>query len=175
MDTLDRITTKVEVREFSDRPVPSDVKLRVLEAARMTGSSSNSQHWRFILVQDRANLRKLAGDSTTGRWVGGSSFAVIVLTDPKVQAHMIDAGRVLQDMQLAAWDQGIGSGIYTGVDELRLRIDFGIPDHLKPTACLGFGYPARKVTGKRKKRKRLEEIAFSEAFGAKLELGSASA
>jgi len=175
MDTLDRIATKVEVREFADRPVPSDVKLKVLQAARMTGSSMNTQHWRFILVQDRANLRRLAGDSTTGRWVAGSSFAVLVLTDPKVPGHLIDTGRAVQDMQLAAWDQGVGSGIYTGVDEQKLREDFAIPDHLKPTACLGFGYPAKKVTGRRKKRKALEEIAFSEAFGTKLELGRATA
>ena len=170
METLDRIATKVEVREFSDTPVSSDVKLKVLEAARMTGSSMNSQHWRFILVQDKANIRRLAGDSTTGRWVGGSNFAVIVLTDPKVPGFMIDTGRALQDMQLAAWDLGVGSGIYTGVDEKKLRRDFGIPDDLKPTACLGFGYPLGKVTGKRKDRKPLEEIAFSEAFGTKIEL-----
>ena len=170
MNTLDRISTKVEVREFSDRPVSSDVKLKVLEAARMTGSSMNTQHWRFILVQEKANIRRLAGDSTTGRWVGGCSFAVIVLTDPKVPGYLLDTGRAVQDMQLAAWDQGVGSGIYTGVDEQKLRGDFGIPDSLKPTACLGFGYPAKKVSGRRKKRKPLEEIAFSEAVGKKLEL-----
>jgi nitroreductase len=175
MDTLDRIATKVEVREFADGPVSSDVKLKILEAARMTGSSMNTQHWRFILVQDGANLRRLASDSISGRWVGGSSFAVLVLTDPRVPGYMIDTGRAVQDMQLAAWDQGVGSGIYTGVDEQKLRRDFEIPDHLKPTACLGFGYPAKKVTGKRKSRKPLEEIAFSESYGRKLELGRVSA
>lgn len=171
METLDRIATKVEVREFSDKGVPSDIKLKILEAARMTGSSMNIQHWSFILVQDRANLHMLATDSTSGRWVGESSFAVIVLTDPKVPGYLIDTGRAVQDMQLAAWDQGVGSGIFTGVNEQKLRSDFGIPDNLKPTACLGFGYSAKKVTGKRKNRKHLEEIAFSEAFGRKLEPG----
>ena len=170
METFERISTKVEVREFSHRAVTPDIQLKVLEAARMTGSSRNTQHWRFILVKDRANLDRLADSSTTGPWVRGSNFAIIVLTDPKVPGYMIDTGRVLQDMQLAAWDLGVGSGIYTGVDEQKLRRDFRIPDNLKPTAFLGFGYPVKKVTGRKKSRKKMEEIAFSETFGAKLSL-----
>ena len=170
METLNRIATKIEVREFSDRVVSSDIKMKILEAARMTGSSRNTQHWRFILISDRTHLYKLADASTTGPWVRGSNFAVIILTDPRVPGYLIDTGRVLQDMQLAAWDQGVCSGVYTGVDEQRLRNDFAIPDSLRPTACLGFGYPTRNVTGDKKSRKKLEEIAFSEKFGARLSL-----
>lgn len=171
METLDRIATKVEVREFSDRPVPADVKLKILEAARMTGSSMNAQHWRFLVLQERTSIGRLAEDSTTGRWVAGSNFAVLVLTDPTVPGYLIDTGRAVQDMQLAAWDQAVGTGIFTGFDAQKLRKDFDLPDYLKPTACVGFGYPKRKVTGKRKKRKPLGEVAFAERFGRSLDPG----
>jgi nitroreductase len=165
MDTLDCIKTKIEVRQFDSRPVSADVKLKVLEAARMTGSSSNTQHWRFILLQDKENINRLAEDSTTGPWVKTSSFAIIVLVDPKVPGHMIDAGRALQDMQLAAWDLGVGSGIFTGVNEAKIRKDFAIPPNLQLAAFLGFGYSTKKVTGMKKQRKPLSEIAFVEKFG----------
>ena len=69
------------------------------------------------MVKDKDNLKKLAEDSTSGKWVAGANFAIIVLTNPKYGFHLIDAGRVLQNMQLAAWDQGIGSGLFTGVKE----------------------------------------------------------
>ena len=164
MDAFEAISTKLDVREFKSQRVPGDVKRKVLEAARLTGSSMNRQHWRFIVVQDRSNLKKLAADSTSGRWVAGADFAVIILTDPKVPGHTIDAGRVIQDMELAAWNFGVASGIYVGVDEAALRKDFAIPESLKLGAILGFGYPKRKIVGK-KDRKPLEEIAFSEKFG----------
>lgn len=165
LDTFDSIATKVEVRQFAKKPVSSDEKSKILEAARLTGSSMNTQHWRFIVIQDRNNVKRLAEDSTTGGWAASSDFAVIILTNPKVPGYMIDGGRVLQDMQLAAWNMGIGSGIFTGVSEEKLRKDFAIPPNLKITAIACFGYPSKKVSGKKKNRKPLNEIAFSEKFG----------
>src|SRR5881397_1697288 len=126
MDTFEAIRTKLEVRQFSPKKVPQDVKLKVLEAARATGSGNNTQHWRFILVQDKEAIKKLAQDSTTGGWVSGADFAVVILTDPSLGFRLIDTGRAVQDMQLAAWNNGVGSGIYTGVKEENMRRDFAI-------------------------------------------------
>ena len=169
MDAYDAVVTKLDVREFdSKKPVPRDIKLKVLEAARLTGSGINSQHWRFILVQDPKNLKQLADDSTTGQWVQGANFAVVVLTDPKLGFHLIDAGRVTQDMQIAAWSFGVASRLYTGLDQSNMRRDFAIPANLEPSIVVGFGYPAKKITGRRKNRKPLEEIAFLEKYGNKL-------
>jgi nitroreductase len=166
MDTFECITTKLEVREFSNQDVPSDIKSKVLEAARLTGSGLNTQHWRFILVNDKQNLKKLAEDSTSGSWVRDANFAVIVLTNPEYNFHLIDAGRVLQNMQLAAWNHEVGSGLFTGIREEKLRSDFGIPNELSPTVILGFGYPARNLTGKSKKRLPLDKLVYYEKYGS---------
>ena len=164
MDTYEAILTKLDVREFADRRVEDAMKTKILQAARFTGSSSNSQHWRFILVQDKKNLATLAQDSATGQWVKNADFAVIINIDPKVPGSSIDAGRALQDMGLAAWNFGIVSRLFTGIRELELRRDFGIPPELKPAAVVGFGYPVRKIKGK-KSRKPLEELVFAESYG----------
>ena len=108
----------------------------------------NTQHWRFILVQDPKNLATLARDGTTGPWVKDADFAVIINIDPKVPASTIDAGRVLQDMQLAAWNFGIVSRLFTGIKDADLRRDFNIPPEVKPMAVLGFGYPVREIRGR---------------------------
>ena len=167
MDAFEVISTKLDVREFSPKHVPGEVKRKILEAARLTSSGMNIQSWRFILVQDRSNLKRLASDSTTGKWVEGADFAIIVLIDPKVSLSSMDAGRAIQDMGLAAWNFGVASGIYAGVGEASLRKDFAIHDEQKPAAVLGFGYPKRKILGK-KNRKPLEEIAFAERYGQKI-------
>lgn len=169
MDAYEGVATKLDVREFDSREVPVDVKLKVLEAARLTGSGINNQHWRFILVQGRDNLKRLAGDSTTGSWVAQANFAVIVLTNPKFGFHLIDAGRAAQDMQLAAWNFGVISCLFTGLNGEALQRDFGVPKNLNPSVVVGFGYPARKVTGKRKNRKPLSDLAFLNSYGNSLE------
>ena len=165
MDTFECLTTKLELREFSAQDVQSEVRLKVLEAARLTGTGLNTQHWRFILVENKDNLKKLAHDSTSGSWVAGANFAIIVLTNPKYNFHLIDAGRAIQNMQLAAWNQGVGSGLFTGIKEAELRNDFGIPQDLNPTVIVGFGYPARKLGGKRKNRLPLNELIYYEKYG----------
>src|SRR5512132_3157139 len=115
MDTFECITTKLEVREFSTLDVPSGIKLKVLESARLTGTGLNTQHWRFILIENKGNLKKLAEDSTSGNWVAKCNFAVISLTNPKYRLDLMDGGRVVQNMELAAWNYAVGSGIFTGI------------------------------------------------------------
>jgi nitroreductase len=168
METYKMILTKLDVRQFDSKRVPAEVKLKVLEAARASGTGNNRQEWRFILVQEKETLKKLAEDSTSGGWVAGADFAVIVLSDPTLGFHLIDAGRAVQSMELAAWDQGVISGIYTGIKDEKMRKDFAIPSSLKPVVVVGFGYPVKKIVGK-KKRRPLVELAFIDKFGNKLD------
>ena len=138
MDAFECIATKLDVREFSLQNISAETRSKILEAARLTGSGLNTQHWRFIVIEEEKNLKKLAEDSTTGGWVSGANFAVIVLTNPRHKFHMIDAGRAVQDMQLAAWNYGVSSCLFTGVQEEKLRSDFGIPKELNPTIIRRF-------------------------------------
>ena len=165
MDAFECIATKLDVREFSPQRVPPEVKLKVLEAARLTGTGLNTQHWRFVLVESREGLKKLAEGSTSGPWIAGANFAVMVLTNPKHRFHLIDAGRVVQDMQLAAWNFGVASGLFTGIREEKLRGDFGIPKDLNATVIAGFGYPAKKISGRKKNRLPLDDLAYYEKYG----------
>jgi len=164
MEATEAVKTKLDVRNFDRKPVPSKIKLAILEAARLTQSGVNSQHWRFILVHEPANLKRLSADSTSGSWVSGASFAVIVCTDPTKGYHLIDAGRAAQDMQLTAWDHGVASGLYTGIRQSDIRRDFGIPGNLAATVVVAFGYPTRKLKGV-KSRRPLSEVAYLEKFG----------
>jgi nitroreductase len=164
MDTFDCIATKLDVREFISKDVSSEIRKEILEAARLTGTGLNTQHWRFIIVAERDNLEKLAQDSTSGGWVSGANFAIIVLTNPKYGFHTIDAGRVVQNMQLAAWNRGVYSCLFTGINEARLRKDFGIPEELSPTVIVGFGYSPRKLSGKKKNRLPIDTLVYNERY-----------
>ena len=168
MDAYDCIATKLEVREFDAKiQVPSEIKLKILEAARLTGSSLNTQPWRFIVVENQNNLKKLADDSTSGKWISGASFAIIIITNPYFRFHLIDAGKVVQNMQLSAWNFGVGSALFTGMDEQKIRADFALPVDYKPVIVVGFGYPKKRITGKNKRKNRLplSELVSFEEYG----------
>jgi len=164
MDAFECLATKLDIRDFNPKEVPRDLKLKVLEAARLTGTGLNTQHWRFILVEKKENLKRLANDSTSGNWVANCNFAIIILTNPKYHFHLIDAGRVIQSMQLAAWNYEVGSGIFTGVKEDKFRKDFGIPAEMNISAVIGLGYPIKKVVGNRKDRMPLSILVHNEKY-----------
>ncbi|MEM1942718.1 MAG: nitroreductase family protein [Candidatus Caldarchaeum sp.] len=164
MDVLEAIRTKLELKEYDARAVPKEVVKEIFEAARLSPSGLNSQHWRFIYVDAPEDLKTLAEISLSGKWVSGCSFAVIVLTSPKYPWHLLDAGRVITYMQLAAWNRGVGSRIYTGYDEKAMRMKFGIPSDYHIACVVGFGYPRRKVLG-RKNRQPVESLVFHGRMG----------
>src|SRR2546422_4732247 len=168
MDTYKVIMSKLDIRQFDSKKVATEVKSRVLEGARATGTGLNKQEWRFILVQEKETLKRLAEDSTSGGWVAGANFAVVVLSDPTLGFHLIDADRAVQNMELAAWDQGVISGIYTGVKDVKMRKDFAIPAGLKPVAVVWVGYPGKRIVGK-KNRMPLSEVDFLGKNGNKFD------
>ncbi len=160
----DLIRTKLDYRSFADRPVSWEDKLAVLEAGRMAGTGMNTQHWRFILVDDKGDLAKLADYSITGKWVKDAAFAVVVLTNPTYPWHLLDAGRAITNMMLDAWGRGIISCICTSYDEKAIKTLLGVPAEYAVAGFIGFGYPPRRIIG-RKKRLPLEQVAYYGRFG----------
>lgn len=167
MDVTEAIDHRLEVREYDDRPVADEVKRAVLDAGRKAPSGKNTQHWRFLLVDDPGDVRALADHSPSGGWVADAAFAVVVCTDPDYAYHRLDAGRAITHMQFRAWVDGVGSCIYTGVDDDG-RAHFDIPEEYAVVAVVGFGYPAGSGRG-RKRRKPLGEVAFRGRFGDPVE------
>lgn len=162
MDLMETVKRRLEVREYADEPVSDDIKRTVAEAARLSPSSRNRQDWHFLLVDDA--LDDVATASTTGNWVADAAFAVIVLTED-YPSNGVDVGRAISHMQFAAWDHGVGSCIFTGVEEQSLRDRFDIPDELVVSAIVGFGYPKESGVGT-KHRRALDEVVSKNRFGA---------
>jgi nitroreductase len=165
METYKTILTKLDIRRFSSKKIPGELILKILEAARSTGTVFNAQNWKFILVQDTNLLKQLSRDSTRGQWVEDASLAIMVLTNPSQPDHGLDAGRAVQNMQLAAWSYGVGSGLFTMMNEDAMRRGFKIPKKMHIAAVVVLGYPERKVSGKRKNRKPLSEIIHLDEYG----------
>ena len=168
-EVFEAARTMLAMREFAERPVPDDVLRRVVEAGRQTASARNGQPWHFVLVRDREDLRKLGSLVRTGGYTAHAAAAVIVGYEKATgQYGMSDVSRAIQAMLLTAWAEGVGSN-WTGFGGLEgVRKEFGFPDSYDVVAVLPFGYPRRKVVG-RKRRKPFNDVVSSERFGQPLD------
>jgi nitroreductase len=143
MEAFLAIVSRREVREYADRPVPAEVAGRILEAGRLSGSSSNKQQWRFYVVEDRETLARVSELVYATQNVAGCAFAVAIATHGRGPTSF-DAGRAAQNMLLAAWDEGVGSCPNGTPDREALGSLLGLEEDEEVAILLSFGYPARE-------------------------------
>jgi nitroreductase len=174
METLECIRTRASVRSFRPEAVPEAVLGTILEAGTRAPSAGNTQDWVFIVVKEQ-EARKLLSEATTygQAFVAAAPVVVVVCSDlGKIGKAYGQRGRDLysiqdtaaavQNMLLAAWDQGVGSCWVGAFDERRARECLGIPEGVRPVAILPLGYPAENPG--RRGRLGLEEVCRQERY-----------
>jgi nitroreductase len=139
MDTYQTILSLRSIRHFTEQTVPDDVLERILQAARWTGSAKNTQPWQFVVVRDRNMLKDLAVCGAYASHLSGAALGIVLATPPGYA--LFDAGRVSQNMMLAAWTDGVGSCIASLNDDTKVRALLGIPDNFQAHTAISFGYP----------------------------------
>ena len=164
MDAYRAVVDKRDQRVYLPKPIPDEALRRILQAARMTGSSKNREPNRLIVVTEREGVRALAALSEWGRWLAHAA-AVIVIA--QVEPHEFDAGRCAQNMMVAAWGEGIGS-CPAHVAEAELGALLGVPADLHVNRLIAFGYidPARTAAPRSVARPRrpLDELTHHEGW-----------
>lgn len=165
METFEAIRTMLAVRKYRKEPIPDDVVGRIVEAARLTGSSKNLQPWQFVVVRDSSTLSELGSLARSGPYIAEARLAIAVAYEKSSAYGVSDASRAVQSMMLAAWEAGVGSN-WVGFDNLStIGARLGIPEDFGLLAVLSFGYPVDRIGKGKKNRKALAEIAHSERFG----------
>jgi nitroreductase len=164
MDAYRAIVDKRDQRIFLPKPIPEEALWRILQAARMTGSSKNTEPNRLIVVRDRAGVAAVGAVSPWGRWL---STAAVVIVIVQTEPHEFDAGRCAQNMMVAAWNDGIGS-CPAHLPEADLARLLDIPKDMVINRVIGFGYvdPARAAPPKSvaRPRKPLDELVRWERW-----------
>jgi len=141
MDAYRAVVDKRDQRAFLDRPLPEESLRRILQAARMTGSSKNVEPNRLVVVRDRARLQAMAAYGPFARFLARAAATIVIC---QTQKHEFDAGRCAQNMMVAAWANGIGS-CPAHLPEGELARLLKIPPDVLVNRVIGFGYvdPAR--------------------------------
>ena len=129
MEVYDAIRTVLAVRAYKDKPVPQEIILRIVEAARLTASSMNGQPWHFIIVKEPDTLKKLGALVRSGPYIAQAPLAIVVAMEKSIYA-VSDASRAIQSMILTDWSERVASN-WVGFENLTaVKPLLGIPDHI---------------------------------------------
>jgi nitroreductase len=174
MDFQALVKRRFSVRKYRPQPVEKEKIQRCIESARLAPSASNSQPWKFILVDDPGLVQKVAHE-TFSMLVPFNKFVkqapvivVIVLEKPKLITQigeklknkewaLIDVGIAAEHFCLQAAEEGLGTCMLGWYNEKPIQKLLGIPEKNTIGLLISLGYPDYE-TIPTKKRKSLDEV-----------------
>lgn len=164
-ETYDAILGLRAKRVYQDRPIHADDMTRILEAARWTGSSKNSQKWSFIVVTDPEQKQQLTTAGQFTRPIASAPAAIAIVEEPG--GYEFDSGRVAQNIMLAADAIGVASCPITLHREAVSTEVLGLPAGTRCRYAVALGYPApQQPRSNYGGRKPLEELVHQDRYGA---------
>ena len=147
METWNAITSRKNVRDYSDQPLSTADLDRILEAARRAPSARNRQWWDLVLVTDRNRLEALSGVWRGAGHVARSQATIAVVAPVPAderQSRVIeyDLGQMTMQLMIAAADLGIGSAHASVEDQDLARELLGFPAGFRCAWLIALGYPS---------------------------------
>jgi len=178
---LDLVRHRKSVRNFLDTPVEREKIMMCLEAARLAPSDSNSQPWKFIVVDDRDVKNRLC-DSAFGGIYAINSFCktapVIIAAVSKkskflariggmfrgTQFYLIDIGIACEHLVLEAENLGLGTCWIGWFNENAVKSVLNVPRDKKIDILIALGYYSSDKLGPEHGREPIDRIASFNSY-----------
>ncbi len=152
--------------------------MRCLEAARLAPSASNSQPWRFIVVDDPYLKEKLAAETysavlTFNKFVHQAPVIVVfVIEKPKLitqiggriknkEYPLIDIGIAAEHFCLQATEEGLATCMLGWYNEKPVKELLHIPKSKTVGLLITIGYPDYETIPAKKRKTADEVISFN--------------
>jgi len=154
MSVLDLIRSRRSIRQFRPEPVGRDVLTKVVDAGRLAPSAANLQPLEFVAVDDAALVKEVFGCL---KWASAIAprgnprpghepqayIAVLVNVRIREKMYEYDVGAAMENMILAALEEGVAACWLISVDKPKVVDVLGIPDSYKLDSILALGFPAQ--------------------------------
>ncbi len=180
MELLTAIRERRSVRKYKSKPVPDEVLMEILDAARLAPSWNNTQVWRFIVVKESETKAKLAETLKPTNPARGAYLDAPIVICAAAQRRlsgyykgeaatnrgdwfMFDTALAMEHLVLAAWQFGLGT-VHVGLfDGAKAEEILKIPEGYSVVSMTPLGY-FDEPPGTRP-RKPLEEIVYLNRYG----------
>ncbi len=180
MTFIELVKRRQSVRAYKSDLVEREKIEQCLESARLAPSASNSQPWKFIVI-DEPELKTEIATKTFGKLVTFNHFTlqapvlVVVVTEnsrfiTKVgefiknkEYNHFDVGIAVEHFCLQATELGLGTCIMGWFDEKTIKTILKIPKNKRIDLIITLGY-AKNEDIRPKSRKSIDEIRLYNKY-----------
>lgn len=158
---INAILERRSVRRYTGEPLPSGTIEILLEAARWAPSGLNNQPWRFLVMTEKAVLRRISPLTNYKKIIDESSACIAVFfhkpSGYNRDKDLMSIGACVQNILLAAYALGLGA-VWLG-EILNRKNEFsellGIVSDNELCAVVALGVPDEIPARERKPLKEL--------------------
>lgn len=172
---INLVKQRQSVRKYLVKEVPRNLIEKCIEAAQLAPSASNSQPWKFVVV-DNSETKNIIAEATVTKGIPINKFAfeapvivAIVVEPPKTITRIaswlkkrdfpwIDIGIAAEHFCLQATELGLGTCMIGWFDEKKVKETLNIPKHKRVGLLITLGYPPVDYPLRNKIRKPLTTI-----------------
>ncbi|NQS89253.1 nitroreductase family protein [Patescibacteria group bacterium] len=166
MEVFDAIKGRRSVRNYKYKKIPEQLLKKIMEAAIWSPSGSNAQAWKFIVVDNNEEIKKI---KTLSPGIFDVPAAIVIMCRDLKRAYdiagelgrdilsLMDISMASQNIMLMAYELGIGSCAVRSFGIGAIKKLFDLPDHINPELLITLGYP-EKIPDPPKRRKVDEVI-----------------
>ena len=169
MDVFTAISQRRSVRAYKATDVEEDKLKKVLEAGRLSPSSSNRQEWKFIIVKNKEAKKKLANAAFGQGFIGEAPVVLVACaTESKAimacgqPAYTVDVSIACAFMILQAYELGLGTCWIGAFNEGEVKKILKVPEAIRVVAMTPLGYPNQSPS--QRVRKGLNQIICFEKY-----------
>jgi nitroreductase len=139
------------VRVYTPEPVSEEAVQLLLQAAMAAPSAVAKDPWRFVVIRQKATLRRIAEALPNGKMLGDAAVGIIVCGDLDA-AHdrqlsylLQDCSAAIENLLLAVHILKLGAcwlGIHPRPDRIaHVSQVLGLPTQVVPVAGIAIGHP----------------------------------
>jgi len=167
---LEVLKKRRSIRKYQTTAVEKDKVLKILEAARLGPSAANTQPCYFIVVTDK-EMRERLKASYNEDWFVNAPVIIVGCVNPKEawrrrdreEYWKVDAAIAMQNLILAATEEGLGTCWIANFDEKAAKKALDIPKEMRVVAMTPLGY-SEEEKGLVSDRKPLDKLVHYDKW-----------
>ena len=181
MNFIELVKKRQSVRKYSYKTVEKEKIERCLEAARLAPSASNSQPWKFIVVDEPELKNKVAKETfdkiaTFNKFVVEAPVLIVITLEKqklitqigkrikKKEWELIDIGIASEHFCLQAEEEGLGTCMLGWYNEKPIKKLLNIPDKKSIALIISVGYAPENYKHREKTRKSKADICSYNSY-----------
>ena len=171
MNFSEILNNRRSIRSYQDKKVPPEVINSIINDSILAPSSGNEQPWKFIIINNRNVIKRIAAESKNNileriasnpgdaakkyeKMLQNDSFdiyynaptVILILGDASLKHTNINCALAASYLMMSATSKGLGTcwvAFGTEVYDPQLIEELGIPENHKIIAPIAIGYPTK--------------------------------